>query len=153
MQRIHNWLRSEVAALRDGTSPTDARSLGAHCLAFCSVLTNHHTAEDRGVFPALAERHPELREVLQGLSQDHSMIGTMLAKVERIGRELIDEPDESRATALRSELDGISIVMESHFSWEERRILAALDDFGDELSQVGKDASTKTLLGVDPPAL
>src|SRR5690242_7801496 len=56
---IHIGLRDMLADLREGYVP-DAE-LGVHCLAFCAAVTRHHTGEDTGVFPLLAERHPGLR--------------------------------------------------------------------------------------------
>ncbi|MFD3664990.1 hemerythrin domain-containing protein [Streptomyces sp. NPDC058659] len=70
---VHIRLREELARLRedvdsflsgDGDRP---RNLRAHCLAFCTALTRHHTAEDQGVFPVLAETYPALRPVLDAL--------------------------------------------------------------------------------------
>ncbi|WP_433662281.1 hypothetical protein ACQPW1_09055 [Nocardia sp. CA-128927] len=51
---VHNWLRDELRRVTDeldhypGTHPTDLR---AHCLAFCTALTDHHTSEDDTAFP------------------------------------------------------------------------------------------------------
>jgi hypothetical protein len=49
------------------------RDLLLFCHGFCTALTAHHEGEDRELFRALAEQHPELRETLHKLRQDHSM--------------------------------------------------------------------------------
>ncbi len=113
---MHDLLRTELARLRSGSEgPKDLRS---HCLAFCSALTRHHSGEDESVFPTLAERHPELRPVLEDLSRDHGLITDILLRIEAV----IDDPQ-----ARDSELDGLAAIMESHFSFEERKIVEALN--------------------------
>jgi hypothetical protein len=113
---IHDRLRDSLDALRRG-APAD---LGLHCLAFCSAVTEHHTGEDSGVFPVLARERPDLREVLDGLAQDHVQIAALLHRLAGLAAH------DDRAPLLR-ELDGIAAIVESHFSWEERRLVAALD--------------------------
>jgi Hemerythrin HHE cation binding domain len=39
--------------------------------SFCAALTEHHTADDAIAFPALTEQRPELRSMLEAMSQDH----------------------------------------------------------------------------------
>jgi hypothetical protein len=79
------------------------------------VLTAHHTGEDAGAFPALVERFPELAPVVAKMAEDHVWISGILARVEELARQLAGE------------LDGLAAVVESHFSFEECRIAAALD--------------------------
>ncbi len=79
------------------------------------MLTAHHTGEDAGAFPALVERFPELAPVVAKMAEDHVWISGILARVEELARQLAGE------------LDGLAAVVESHFSFEECRIAAALD--------------------------
>ncbi|MFI6598790.1 hemerythrin domain-containing protein [Nonomuraea sp. NPDC050536] len=118
---MHDWLRKELARLRSGSA--GLKDLRSHCLAFCSALTRHHTGEDENVFPALAERHPELRPVLEELSRDHGFVTDILLRIAAV----IDDPQ-----ARDSELDGLAAILESHFSYEERKIVEALNGL-DEL--------------------
>jgi hemerythrin-like domain-containing protein len=114
----HAALLDALDLLRDGAlAPNE---LATHCVAFCAAVTTHHTGEDATVFPALAARHPELREVLAGLQRDHEMIATILRKASALAADL-DAP------GARGELDGLAAILESHFAWEERRLAAALD--------------------------
>jgi hemerythrin-like domain-containing protein len=129
---VHFWLRGELARLRadveshlrgDAERPRDLR---VHCVAFCSALERHHTGEDGGAFPVLAERFPELRPVLDELARDHHVVGDLLRGL----RKLLDglsgsEPAEARR--VRAELDGLAALLESHFTYEERKIVAALN--------------------------
>ncbi|MBB3086368.1 hemerythrin domain-containing protein [Geodermatophilus sabuli] len=129
--RIHDGLRAQLrrlqAAAAAGAAPDARRPLPVHCLAFCAALTRHHTGEDAGAFPALVAAFPELRPVLGKMAEDHAMISGIALRVEQIAGELAVGGDGLR---LAGELDGLAAIMESHFSFEERRIRAALDALG-----------------------
>jgi hemerythrin-like domain-containing protein len=122
---VHIWLREELEALREdidgGARP---RELRAHCLSFCSALDRHHTGEDGGAFPRLAEEFPELRPVLDELRRDHRMVDDSLRRLQA----LVDRLDEGAdpVEALR-ELDSLAALMETHFVYEEKRIVSALN--------------------------
>ncbi|RJL36195.1 hemerythrin domain-containing protein [Bailinhaonella thermotolerans] len=126
---VHLWLREELAALREdvdaylsgGARP---RELHAHCLAFCSALTRHHTGEDGGAFPRLGERFPEPRPVLEELRRDHRLIEDALRRFESLVAGLDRRADPAGA---RREMDTLAALMETHFVYEEKRIAAALN--------------------------
>ncbi|MFI0454337.1 hemerythrin domain-containing protein [Actinomadura sp. 6N118] len=133
---VHLWLREELARLQDnvdafldGTGERP-RELRAHCLTFCSALERHHTGEDAGAFPALAEQFPELRPVIEQLEQDHQLVDGILRKIEALVGGLSEpaELGEDEAAKVRGELDGLAAIMESHFTFEERRIVTALNE-------------------------
>ncbi|WP_017610069.1 hemerythrin domain-containing protein [Nocardiopsis xinjiangensis] len=120
-ERLREALRVTRDALREGRSGESAtRDLLLFCHGFCTALDGHHQSEDRTLFPAIAAAYPELRGTLRQLEQDHSMISHLLtglqASVDRSA-----PPDE-----LERHLEGISAVMESHFRYEERRLLTVL---------------------------
>src|SRR5690606_41695871 len=84
MRAIHDRLRAALTVTREAVAAGEAaqpatRDLLLYCHGFCAALTQHHEGEDRHLFPALAERHPELRQTLAYLRQDHSMIVHLLA--------------------------------------------------------------------------
>jgi hypothetical protein len=122
---IHVGLRDMLADLREGVVPE--RELGAHCLAFCAAVTRHHTGEDVGVFPVLAERHPELRAFLAELVRDHQVIAGLLARADAAAGRLGGEPGPERVAAVQAELDGLAAVLETHFIGEEKRLVAVLN--------------------------
>ncbi|RCG32415.1 hemerythrin domain-containing protein [Sphaerisporangium album] len=140
-------------AARGGSSP-GARELRAHCSAFCSAVTRHHTGEDGGAFVVLAERFPELRPTLELLKQDHRMVEDILRRLQ----ELLDglgagggADPAAEARRVLGELDGLAAILESHFVYEERRIVDALN----ALRVPSWDASTPAFLRrepVPPPA-
>ncbi|GAA4219673.1 hemerythrin-like domain-containing protein [Streptosporangium album] len=146
---VHLWLREELASLREDVgSYLDGRSerpreLRAHCLAFCSALSRHHTGEDDGAFPVLAERFPELRPVLEELRRDHHVVTDILRRLEELLGGLEAGPDPAEAQRVRAELDGLAALLESHFVYEEKRLVSVLNS----LSAPGRDGS-----GDFPPA-
>ena len=131
---VHDRLRDELDRLLDGLDETSALTpdLRTHCVAFCGAVGRHHTSEDRTAFPALAAQYPELRDTLDGLARDHHVVAEILRSIDAV---LTDSDDLVRA---RSEIDGLAAILESHFSFEERRIRAALD---------GLDGTAADLLG------
>lgn len=126
---IHLALREELEQLREdadawlegrGARP---RELRAHCLAFCTALTRHHTGEDGGAFPALARQHPELRPVIEELEHDHQTVTEILRAVE----DLVADEAAVDPARVRAELEGLTALLESHFAYEEKRLVAALN--------------------------
>ncbi|WP_330179720.1 hemerythrin domain-containing protein [Nocardia sp. NBC_01503] len=127
----HNWLRGELKRVareldeyRADSTVRPLRELRGHCLAFCRALTNHHTNEDETAFPILAQRFPELAPVLAELGADHRLVADILTRM----TGLLTEVTADNLVAVRGEIMGLSAILESHFQWEERRIVAALDE-------------------------
>lgn len=121
-ERLREALRLTRIALAGGASTEPAqRDLLLFCHGFCTALTGHHEGEDRELFPAIAAAHPELRDVLRKLQQDHSMIayllGALQAAVDRTAPS--DELDRH--------LEGVAAIMESHFRYEERSLGVVLE--------------------------
>lgn len=149
---VHLWLREQLDQLRDDVdafldgpgpdspsrpsrdlpNPRNLRDLQAHCLTFCSALTRHHTGEDAGPFPLLAAQVPELRPVIDELVRDHRLVTDALRRVEEVLDSLGQAPegDEARRRRVRGELDTLAALLETHFSYEERRLVSALNELG-----------------------
>ena len=121
-ERLREALRVTKAALDAGDAGRPAaRDLLLLCHGFCAALTGHHKGEDRELFPAVAAAHPELRETLRKLEQDHAMIAQLLG-----GLQAATERAAS-STELDRHLEGLAAIMESHFQYEERQLLIVLD--------------------------
>lgn len=127
---IHLWLREELAGLRTdldaylaggGDRPEPLRG---HCLAFCSALSRHHTGEDGGAFRVLAERFPRLRPVIEELERDHEQVADILRRLADLIGALGAATDPIR---VRTELDSLAALLESHFGYEEKKLVAALN--------------------------
>lgn len=123
-KRLREALRITRNALASSESPESAtRDLLLFCHGFCAALTGHHESEDRSLFPALAAAHPELRETLRLLEQDHLKIAHLIAGLQSAVERAASTVELDR------HLDGIAAIMESHFRYEERQLLTALDSF------------------------
>lgn len=126
MRAVHDRLREALrltrTALAEGTAAEPAtRELLLFCHGFCTALDGHHQAEDRHLFPAIAEQYPHLRDTLRYLTQDHSMIAHLISGLnESVARA--SSPGE-----LDRHLEGIAAIMESHFRYEERELLTVLE--------------------------
>ncbi|MFE4975997.1 hemerythrin domain-containing protein [Kitasatospora sp. NPDC056651] len=129
----HQDLRRRLADLRanPGRPRPDGEALAAHCLAFCTALTNHHQGEDDGLFAQLLRERPDLAPTIAKLVEDHGLITHILTRVRALAdRAAADRAAEAPAAGLEAigrELDGLAAIMDSHFGYEERAISAALD--------------------------
>lgn len=148
LRRVHVQLRRALALAReavedvaDGTQPEGgpgaARELLLFCHGFCAALSGHHRAEDGALFPQVVAAHPELAPVVAKLTQDHSMIEYLIG-----GLDAALTRGAPAEETLRH-LDGIEAVMETHFGYEERQLVAVLDasqDWGaSATSSLGED--------------
>ena len=110
----------QALAAGEPTEPV-GRDLLLFCHGFCTALTAHHEGEDRDLFPAIAGQHPELRETLYYLRQDHSMIAHLLAGLPAALTRAAPPAE------LEQHLAGVAAIMESHFRYEERQLLTVLE--------------------------
>ncbi|WP_216205395.1 nitroreductase/quinone reductase family protein [Amycolatopsis aidingensis] len=135
----HEWLRTELAALRRQAeemtrdparpvSPDLADQLRAHCREFCGALGQHHTGEDQGAFPMLAQRFPALAPALTELAAEHRTVARLQAEIRRLAEEYV--PGESDSSRLRAELDRLATDLEAHFAYEEKTVVTALNALG-----------------------
>lgn len=134
----HERLRQALRVTRDSLDRGDAEAVGAdlllYCHGFCAALSGHHLSEDAVLFPELSARHPKLRSTIAKLAQDHEMIAALLTQFSD-ALTASAAPDE-----LVRHLDGLSAIMESHFSYEERELL-------DTLRTLDVAADPRALLG------
>ncbi|MFJ9951644.1 nitroreductase/quinone reductase family protein [Kitasatospora sp. NPDC091207] len=132
---VHTWLRAQLRHVRaeteahfaagpaaDGRPPGLGLQIRQHCLALCEGLTHHHAGEDAAIFPALARSHPQLRETLARLGEEHRSVGRikdgLVGLLAGIG---VAEPERFRA-----ELARMSAELEAHLDYEERELLPVL---------------------------
>ncbi|OXM46784.1 nitroreductase/quinone reductase family protein [Amycolatopsis alba] len=131
---VHDWLREELKTLRAGVddlvsgraaSLTMEKSLRAHCVSFCEALTKHHTGEDMGAFPMLAQRFPALAPALTKLGEDHVVVATLQKRI----RELVEGyvHGQSDPARLRDDFDELAEKLEAHFAYEERTVVTVLN--------------------------
>jgi hypothetical protein len=126
----HIRLRELLAALRDGTYT--GIDLQTHCLTFCSVLAKHHEAEDDGGFPVLGKHYPELRPVLDELRRDHRQVAEVLDRLKVLS---------TMDVVAERELDTVAALLETHLVYEEKKLVAALNELrvdGEEENAVAR---------------
>lgn len=139
LRAVHDRLREALSVTRqtlaDGAPAAPAtRELLLFCHGFCAALTAHHQGEDRDLFPIVAEQHPELRQTLAYLRQDHSMIEYLLAGLQAAVARTATPAELDR------HLEGLAAIMESHFRYEERALSTVLET-------LSLEADPETVLG------
>jgi hemerythrin-like domain-containing protein len=140
LREVHRRLREALelarSAVEDGTSgPAAARDLRLYCVGFCAALTGHHRSEDATLFDVVLADRPDLAPVVADLERDHSMLDHLLGGLERAVLSGA-ERDE-----LLRHLDGIEAVMETHFRYEEKKLVDVLD------GSARPDADRQKMLG------
>jgi alkanesulfonate monooxygenase SsuD/methylene tetrahydromethanopterin reductase-like flavin-dependent oxidoreductase (luciferase family)/hemerythrin-like domain-containing protein len=147
---VHDALRAELAQLRDlveqvaagTTDPAAVRSfinrmtirqnhwtLGTFCETYCRVVTNHHTLEDRSVFPHLRRSDEGLAPVLDRLEEEHEQIADLLERVDQALVALV-AAEEDGIDRVGSAMDLLTDALLSHFSYEERELVEPLARHG-----------------------
>lgn len=146
---VHLSLREELTRIREDLAvhgTARPRDLRVHCLTFCAALTRHHSGEDDAGFPALAERFPHLRPVLDELQRDHHLVTDALRALQELldglpaeagvaevaGTDRDPGPEAPEARRVRAELDTLAALLETHFTYEERRVGEALNSLPED---------------------
>jgi len=91
--------------------------------SYRNTLHGHHMMEDTAVFPGLKQQHPELAEIIDGLSADHRKIDPLL---EEGDRAFADLPAQLRP-AVRV-IGSLNSLLISHLETEETHIVPFLRD-------------------------
>ena len=138
MYRVHQRLRDALQDAQEAWeyngSFVSTRDLLLHCRGFCSALDRHHRGEDAVLFPGIRAAHPHLAPTLAKLTQDHSMIAHLVG-----GLDLALTRGDP-APVLERHLGGLAAIMENHFRYEERQLMAILEE-------LALDADVSSALG------
>jgi iron-sulfur cluster repair protein YtfE (RIC family) len=148
---VHDHLRAELERLREiieqvARGHTDAAAarqhitrmtirqnnwtLGTFCETYCRVVTQHHTLEDRSVFPHLRRTEPALQPVLDRLEEEHVTISDLLERVDQALVALVDPAGDDGIDRVQATLDLLTDALLSHFSYEERELIQPLARHG-----------------------
>jgi len=129
LREVHTRLRAALDLALDQTDddPDAPRAAPGqdpllYCWGFCAALDGHHRSEDDALFPVLVRAHPDLAPVVEQLRQDHRMIEHLLGSLRQAVRSGASRQERRR------HLEGVGAIMESHFRFEERRILPLLEE-------------------------
>jgi deazaflavin-dependent oxidoreductase (nitroreductase family) len=123
---VHDAFRRELALIRREMSTSGGTTLGAqlrvNCLTFCAGLHNHHTGEELGMFPVLADRRPEAAPALARLREQHERIAELVEELRRVVGAENAEPE-----AARVEVERLAAELEAHLTYEEEQLVPLLD--------------------------
>ena len=72
-------------------------TLGTFCESYCRVVTQHHTLEDRSVFPHIQRSEPALAPVIERLEEEHETIAELLEHVDRALVGLVSSKEDGIA--------------------------------------------------------
>ncbi|GGN60579.1 cation-binding protein [Streptomyces albiflavescens] len=129
---VHDAFRRELALIREefrtaGATGTAGASLGAqlrvNCLTLCQGLHNHHTGEELGIFPLLADRHPALAPALDRLRQEHERIAELLEELRRV---VAQDPRHTDPSHVLSQVERLTTELEAHLTYEEEQLIPLL---------------------------
>ncbi|MCX4235200.1 nitroreductase/quinone reductase family protein [Streptomyces ortus] len=131
---IHDAFRRELALIRKeigNAGPALGAQLRINCLTFCQGLHNHHTGEDIGMFPFLADSHPDLAPVLDRLREEHERIAELTAELKQvIGADpaaATGPADPASPQRVREEVERLTAALEAHLTYEEEQLIPVLD--------------------------
>jgi hemerythrin-like domain-containing protein len=146
---VHDVLRGELTELRDilrqvrdeAMPAGDARAalnemalrqndwtLGAFCARYCSEVAQHHALEDAAVFPHLASREPQLKPVIDRLTEEHLVIHDAIQEVDRALVQHMTRPDNH--DAIQDAIDYLTDALLSHLAYEEQELVEPLARLG-----------------------
>jgi alkanesulfonate monooxygenase SsuD/methylene tetrahydromethanopterin reductase-like flavin-dependent oxidoreductase (luciferase family) len=147
---VHDALRRELVQLRDlieqvargEAEAATARSfitrmtirqnhwtLGTFCETYCRVVTQHHTLEDRSVFPHIQRSDPALAPVIERLEEEHETIADLLERVDQALVALVS-PHDDGIDGVQRAVGILNDALLSHFSYEERELIEPLARLG-----------------------
>jgi hemerythrin-like domain-containing protein len=107
---------------------TNIEQFGAICLRYCAMVTNHHTLEDRAIFPAVRAEGEAYAALVDQLEHEHGVIHVQLRRVD----EALVAVDEDRAHVPRAldEIAALDRILRSHFAYEETQLAEPLGIVG-----------------------
>ena len=88
--------------------PSLGLQIRQHCLACCESLHVHHTSEDQGAFPALAQKFPHLTPALERLRAGHHTVDRIRGELEALLADLATADADRFRAELSRMTDGSS---------------------------------------------
>jgi len=128
MMSHHGFRRdlARFASALERVARGDASRTGALVEEWTSLhetLHGHHQQEDTGIFPGLAEQHPEVRQTIERLAADHRMIDPLLERGDRAFAQLSTRADDAAAVVRE-----LLALLDPHLATEEAEIVPFLRD-------------------------
>jgi iron-sulfur cluster repair protein YtfE (RIC family) len=146
---VHNMLRQELSELRDilrqvrdgAMRAAGARgalnemalrqndwTLGTICSRYCGVVAAHHSGEDSVLFPHLARREPQLKPVIDRLTDEHLVIHEAIEQVDHALVQHMTRPEGH--DAIQDATDFLTDALLSHLAYEEQELVEPIARLG-----------------------
>jgi hemerythrin-like domain-containing protein len=122
------------SVINDLTMRQNDWTLGAYCAAYCRTVAEHHTLEDRSVFPHLRKADHDLGAILDRLVEEHHVIHEVLEEVDRRLVGMITHPGDHRE--LSEAVDLLTDTLLSHLAYEEQQLVEPLARHGFSASRL-----------------
>lgn len=106
------------------------KRFGNVCGQFCHLIHKHHTLEDRAVFPALADRSPALKAVIERLEAEHVVVHQLIELVVEKIIALNETPTRENFEDAIEAFRAFEKLLLSHFRYEEESIIDAIGYYG-----------------------
>ena len=116
------------AALNEMALRQNDWTLGTVCARYCSVVAQHHGAEDAAMFPHLALREPQLTPVIDRLTEEHLVIHDAIQEVDRALVQHMTRPENH--DAIQAAIDYLTDALLSHLAYEEQELVEPLARLG-----------------------
>jgi alkanesulfonate monooxygenase SsuD/methylene tetrahydromethanopterin reductase-like flavin-dependent oxidoreductase (luciferase family) len=116
------------AALNEMVLRQNDWTLGTVCARYCSVVAQHHGAEDAAMFPHLALREPQLTPVIDRLTEEHLVIHDAIQQVDRALVRHMTRPENH--DAIQAAIDYLTDALLSHLAYEEQELVEPLARLG-----------------------
>jgi hemerythrin-like domain-containing protein len=117
------------ALINDLSMGVNYRALGSFCGRYCQVVAVHHRIEDQAMFVELADADPELRPVLDRLSEEHHLIHDSLVALDTALVAMIAGEDGALARVAAA-ATALQAGLLSHLDYEERELLGPIGRIG-----------------------
>jgi len=109
-------------------------TLGSFCARYCGVVTRHHGAEDASMFPHLARSEPQLKPVIDRLTEEHLVIHDAIQEVDRALVQHMTRPENH--DGVQSAIDYLTDALLSHLAYEEQELVEPLARLGSYPDQI-----------------
>ncbi|MBL7497811.1 hemerythrin domain-containing protein [Frankia sp. CNm7] len=148
---VHAMFRHQLGLLPDlvrGVRPGDGRRAGAvvgHLELLLTLLHEHHTGEDRVLWPRLTEREPSAATMVAAARGQHEEVARLTDEVRRVAAAWRPDTGVAARDRLAGLLEDLDVTVEEHLDDEEREVvpLAALLLTAGEWSELGRGGSAR----------
>jgi hemerythrin-like domain-containing protein len=112
------------AVVHDSTMQRNYRLTGSFCAQYCRFVEGHHSIEDAYLFPSLEVGDPELKPVLERLSEEHQVIHGVLVRIDELLVAMLS--GGTGAAAVAEQVRALRTALTSHLDYEEEELLGPI---------------------------